>query len=120
MKINENKVTVIMAVLAVVAWGNLIFFPKPYVPKEEPVPIFSTVTEPFTVEGDEGFRTSTEPRPIWPVTVYRYPPDSSIAMTTDAWHTWCSQDGALTRFALPLGHNPPLAGRLKYLQLGGR
>lgn len=81
---------------------------------------FAIMSLPATVEGDEGFRTSTEPRPIWPVTVYRYPPDSSIAMTTDAWHTWCSQDGALTRFALPLGHNPPLAGRLKYLQLGGR
>ena len=53
-------------------------------------------------------------------TVYPYPPDSSIAMTTDAWHTWCSQPGALDRFALPLGHNPPLPGRLKYLQLGGR
>jgi len=31
-----------------------------------------------------------------------------------------SKTGALDRFALPLGHNPPLPGRLKYLQLGGR
>lgn len=81
---------------------------------------FAIMSLPATVEGDEGFRSTSVSRPIWPVTVYPYPPDSSIAMTTDAWHTWCSQDGALDRFALPLGHNPPLPGRLKYLQLGGR
>ena len=81
---------------------------------------FSIMSLPATVEGNEGFRSTSVPRPIWPPTVYPYPPDSSIAMTTDAWHTWCSQPGALDRFALPLGHNPPLPGRLKYLQLGGR
>ena len=43
------------------------------------------------------------PRPDLAAHGVPYPPDSSIAMTTDAWHTWCSQDGVLGRFALPLG-----------------
>ena len=81
---------------------------------------FAIMSLPSTAEGNEGFRSTSVPRPIWPPTVYPYPPDSSIAMTTGVWHTWCSQPGALDRFALPLGHNPPLPGRLKYLQLGGR
>ena len=80
--------------------------------------LFDHESLPATVEGNEGFRSTSVPRPIWPPTVYPYPPDSSIAMTTDAGIRG-AQDGVLGRFALPLGHNPPLPGRLKYLQLGG-
>lgn len=76
-------------------------------------------SNPNIAEGNEGFRDLPTPTTRWPVTTFPYPPDSSIGLDLSKWHTWCSQDGALDRYALPLGINPPLSGRLKHLQFGG-
>lgn len=77
----------------------------------------SIFSNPTTAEGNEGFFDLPTSTPRWPVTTFPYPPDSTIIMDLTKWHTWCSDSGALSRFAIDLGHYPPTTARLKYLQL---
>lgn len=80
---------------------------------------FAVFSNPSLVYGDESYvENGTDETPT-SIARFPVPPTlkESISQDYTLWNTYCSDPSALDRYALDLSVNPPVPGRLKYLQI---